>query len=157
LHLGARAEFTVPAFPRRPFAATLTALEIWPKREVRDRTQFVTYGGVLTAPNPGGVLRAGMSANVAVIVAEAKNVLVVPNAALAFVPPPKVEAQFALRKPTAPAPGERMGRVWVLQGTSPDPRDVTLGLSDGRVTQITGGALRAGEKIITSALIAAGT
>jgi HlyD family secretion protein len=157
LHQGARAEFTTPAFAGRTFAATLTALDIWPKRESRDGRQFVTYGAMLTAPNADGALRPGMSANVAVVVAEARNVLLVPNAALAFVPPPKVEAEFGAVKVASGPPGARHGRVWVLQGTSPEPRDVTLGLGNGRVTQITGGSLRAGEKIITSALIAAGT
>jgi HlyD family secretion protein len=157
LRPGARADFTAPAFPRRIFEARLTALEIWPKRESRDGKQLVTYGGILTASNPDGVLRPGMSANVAVIVGEAKNVLLAPNSALAFVPPRKVEAAFAPVKPANAPSGARLGRVWVLEGTSPEPRDVTLGLSDGRVTQITGGSLRAGEKIIVSALIAAGT
>jgi HlyD family secretion protein len=154
LHLGARAEFTAPAFPQQRFAATLTGIDAWPKRESRDGRQIVIYTGTLTGDNPNGVLRPGMSANVAVIVAEARNVLVVPNTALTFVPPLKIEAQFP---PPKASSGARIGRVWVLAGGSPEPRDVSLGLSDARVTQVVAGSLRAGENVITSALIAAGT
>jgi hypothetical protein len=39
-----------------------------------------------------------------------------------------------------------------LNGEDPEPRDVTLGLSDGRITQVAAGSLRAGEKIITSTI-----
>jgi HlyD family secretion protein len=152
LHVGDRATFTVPAFPGRSFAATLSVLDVWPRRESRDGRIAVTYGGELTAENPAKLLRPGMTATVAVVVAEAKNVLIVPNAALSFVPAPKIEAAFA---PPKAAAGTRPGRVWVLRSDSLEPRDVSLGLSDGRVTQIAGGPLRADETVVTGSLIAA--
>jgi HlyD family secretion protein len=150
LHPGERAEFTSPAFPRRTFAASLSALEVWPRNQVIDGKPAVTYSGTLTAANPDGALRPGMSADIAIVIAEARGVLVGPTAALGFAPPPKIESQFPAAKiPT----GSTHGRIWVLASGKPEPRDVTLGLSDGRITQVTGGALREGENVITGALV----
>jgi hypothetical protein len=75
---------------------------------------------------------------------------VVPNQALIFSPPPDIESKYPKLKPS-PA-GARVGRVWVLNGEDPEPRAITLGLSDGRITQVAAGSLRAGEKIITSTI-----
>ncbi|HXJ01310.1 MAG TPA: efflux RND transporter periplasmic adaptor subunit, partial [Micropepsaceae bacterium] len=153
LRVGERAEFTAPAFPRRIFAATLTGLDLWPKRNVTDGKTTVTYPATLTATNPGDMLRPGMSADVAIVTAEAKHVLVVPNSALSFTPLPKIESKFPLLK-TSPE-GPRVGRVWVMRSGDLSPRDVVLGLSDGRVTQIVSGPLREGENVVTSAIITA--
>jgi HlyD family secretion protein len=152
LRTGERAEFTTPAFPRRSFPAMLTALELWPKRQTVENKEVVTYPATLTAVNPGEALRPGMSAEVSIVTAEAKNVLVVPNTALAFTPLPKVESRFPPLRPSRTGP--RIGRVWVMQSDVIKPRDVALGLSDGRMTQVVSGPLRAGDIVITGALVA---
>ena len=143
---GEQARFTVPAFPRRVFPAVLTSLDLWPKKETKDSKQVTAYPATLAVGNPDGALRPGMSATVDLIAASARNVLVVPNQALTFSPPPDLETKYP--KP-APQAGTRAGRIWVLNGDNPEPRDVTLGLTDGRITQIAAG-LRASEKVITS-------
>jgi HlyD family secretion protein len=153
LRVGERAEFTAAAFPRQTFAATLTALDLWPKKQTRDDKEIITYSGTLTGSNPDGLLRPGMSASIAVVVAEAKNVLTVPNSALAFAPPPKIELRFPPPPPSPP--GAPIGRVWVLANGDPQPRDITLGLSDDRITQVVSGPLREGDAVITSALVPA--
>jgi HlyD family secretion protein len=126
-----------------------------------------------------------MSADVAVILAEAKDVLTVPNAALSFRPAAKIEAKYpapaaaqtAPRPRTAPgsanaasslgspssqagswspvmlSPIPRPGRVWVMDGNAPKPRDVMVALSDGNITQVVSGELRAGDAVITSAVV----
>jgi multidrug efflux pump subunit AcrA (membrane-fusion protein) len=45
--------------------------------------------------------------------------------------------------------GELAGRVWVLDGKTPVPRDLTLGHTDGRLTEVVSGLLRASERVIT--------
>lgn len=153
LHAGEPAEFIVPAFPQQTFTAKLVALDLWPKRQVKVDKEIIVYAGTLTGANPDGMLRPGMSANVAIIAAEAKNALVIPNSALGFAPPPKIEAQFPpLKLSAGPA---RLSRVWVLKNGNPEPRDVALGLSDERVTQVVSGPLREGEDIITSGVVPA--
>ena len=42
-----------------------------------------------------------------------------------------------------------MGRVWVLEGNRPVPRDLRIGRNDGRNTEVLSGDLKAGEPIIT--------
>ncbi len=41
--------------------------------------------------------------------------------------------------------------LYVLVNGKPEPREVTTGITDGRVTEITGGTLKAGENVIVSA------
>jgi HlyD family secretion protein len=43
-------------------------------------------------------------------------------------------------------------RVWVLQDGQPVAIDVKAGATNGRVTEITGGELKAGMQVITEAL-----
>jgi HlyD family secretion protein len=150
VHVGEPARFTVAAFPRREFPAILTALDLWPKKETKDGKDIISYPATISADNPDGVLRPGMTANATIIIAEARNALVVPNQALIFSPPPDIESKYPKPKPSAA--GARVGRVWVLNGEDPEPRAITLGLSDGRITQVAAGSLRAGEKIITSTI-----
>jgi HlyD family secretion protein len=153
LHVGERAEFTAAAFPKRAFAATLTALDLWPKKQSKDDKEIVTYTGTLTGRNPDDLLRPGMSATIAVVIAEAKNALTVPNTALSFSPPPRIESRFP--PPPQSPPPTHIGRVWVLVNGNPEPRDIELGLSDDRVTQVVSGPLREGEEVITSAFVPA--
>ena len=40
--------------------------------------------------------------------------------------------------------------VYVLQGGQPVPREVTVGISDGRVTEVIDGDLKEGENVIVS-------
>ncbi len=155
IHSGERAEFTTPAFPQRKFDAKLDGLDLWPSQEAADGKRNVTYSARFAAANPGELLRPGMNASVTVITAEAPNALTVPDTALSFTPPPKIEKRFASARSSTP--GHPMGRVWVLVMNQPEPRDIEIGLSDGRYTQVVAGSLRAGEKVITGALIAAGS
>ena len=151
VRVGQPVRFTVPAFPKRDFPAILTALDLWPKKEAKDGKDIVSYAATIASDNPDGALRPGMSTDATIIIAEARNALVVPNQALNFSPPPNIEAKYSKPKISAAA-GQRLGRVWILDGDSPEPRDITLGLTDGLVTQVAAGSLRAGEKVITSTI-----
>jgi HlyD family secretion protein len=151
VRVGEPAQFTVPALPSRVFPAILTALELWPKKETKDGKDVISYPATISAGNPDDALRPGMSANASIITAQARNVLVVPNQALTFSPSPSIAAKYPKPK-VSPVAGRPAGRVWVLNGDDPEPRDFTLGLTDGRITQVVAGPLRAGDKIITSTI-----
>jgi HlyD family secretion protein len=151
VRVGEPAQFTVPAFPRQVHPAILTALDLWPKKETKQDKEIISYSATLAGDNPDGALRPGMTANATIITAQARNVLVVLNQALTFTPPPEIESKYP--KPTAsPTPSRRVGRVWILNGDTPEPRDITLGLTDGRITEVAAGPLRPGEKVITSTI-----
>jgi HlyD family secretion protein len=75
--------FTVDAFPNRTFNGTVVQVRYAPT----NYQNVVTYDAVITVENKDMKLKPGMTANVSVIVAERKDALKVPNAALRFRPP----------------------------------------------------------------------
>jgi HlyD family secretion protein len=77
-----RATFTVDAFPGETFGGTVTQI----RKAAQIVQNVVTYTVVVAVGNPGGRLLPGMTANVKLIVAEKRDVLKVPNAALRFRP-----------------------------------------------------------------------
>lgn len=141
VHEGQSATFTVDAYPQRRFGAKLISLRNAPK----SANGVVTYQGVLTVDNGAMLLRPGLTANVNILVSEAKDALLVPNGALRFSPPSNVTA------PPMPqtAEGELSGRVWMLDAGQPVARDLKIGRSDGRNTEVLAGAIRDGERIVT--------
>ncbi len=139
VHVGEPARFTVDAYPGRTFQGAV--------REVRKAPQVaqnvVTYDVVVSAANPDQALLPGMTANVSVTVANRDDVVKVPNAALRFRPSSAPPAPAGARDA---ASGDQ---VWTAgPDGSPRPIAVTAGLTDGRFTEVTGGALRPGESVI---------
>ena len=188
LHAGDRALLAVAAFPQRTFSATLNGISASSNVIHKEGDSDVTvYSGTLSAANSGESLRPGMTAEVSVILAQAKDVLTVPKTALMFRPVANIEAKYPSPKGAQAAPppagaaapagsapslgppstqagswspvvlssAPRPGRVWVLEGDTLKPRDITVGLSDGQITQVVSGELRAGDTVITSAIVQA--
>ncbi len=141
VHEGQAATFTVDAYPQRRFGAKLISLRNAPK----SANGVVTYQGVLTVDNGAMLLRPGLTANVNILVSEAKDALLVPNGALRFSPPSNVTAPPLLQA----AEGELAGRVWSLNAGKPEPHDLKIGRSDGRNTEILSGDIKQGDSIIT--------
>jgi len=142
---GQKATFTVDAFPNRKFNAQLVTLF----NSSKTTNNVVTFPGSLLVDNRSLLLRPGLTATAEILVAEVKNALLVPNAALRFTPPPA-----ALRNQTPPAvakapDGKQSGRVWVMVGDRPEHRDVVLGRSDGLVTELLSGKLVVGDTVLT--------
>ncbi len=142
---GQNATFSVDAFPGRRFEAQV--------RQVRHASEppetpeaapsfVVTYDVVLDVDNSEGSLRPGMTANVRIVVAEEDDVLRVPTAALRFRPPGAKAGRVSLRPGTT-------GLVHRLDDESPQPVEVTVGLSDDTTTAVAGGDLAAGDEVVT--------
>jgi HlyD family secretion protein len=148
---GARATFTVEAYPGRVFKGRVTQV-----RQAPISVQnVITYDVVLAAENPDLKLKPGMTATAQIITAERKDVLRVPTQALHFTP----EARNGASTPTAagPSPGKSRRthaaarpQVWILQDSKPKAVPVTIGLEDDANTEITGGDLKVGDRVITS-------
>lgn len=121
IHVGQAARFEVQTFPGREFAAKVERIGLDAKRD----GAVVTYTVMLTADNPEGLLRPGMTAAVRIEIAEAKDVLAVREAALRFSP-----------EGADPAPAR--SRVWKhLGGAELEAVSVSAGLSDGAYTEVT--------------------
>lgn len=139
---GQDATFTVDAYPQREFTARLTSVRNAPKTT----NGVVTYQGILTVDNKSMLLRPGMTANANITVAKTGDSLLVPNGALRFTPPGKDNNSAS---DGSGKTGQNAGRVWVLENGKPVARDLKIGRSDGRNTEIISGDLKPGERVIT--------
>jgi macrolide-specific efflux system membrane fusion protein len=101
-------------------------------------TQAVYYNAIFEVPNPTGELRIAMTAQVYVVLNEAKQVLTIPTAALG----------------DQAADGSYTVRVVDAQG-QPQPRRITVGINNNVNAQVMGG-LVAGEKVVVGEAAAAG-
>jgi HlyD family secretion protein len=157
--VGQEASFTVSAYPTRAFPARITRVGFG--STITDNV--VTYLTYLDVDNTDLSLRPGMTATATIIATQRKDVLLVPNAALRFAPsvatatakkgiasgmligPPR-----AVRRSAAEGASTAAARkVWVLRDGAAVEVAVTPGISDGHMTEITGGALQAGMAVIT--------
>jgi len=160
--IGARASFTVEAYPGKVFRGKVVQV-----RQAPISVQnVITYDVVIAADNPDLQLKPGMTANARIIVAERRDVLRVPVQALHF--NPAATANGASQGVGAQGQGAQgqggrgQGRrarsaaaqaqqVWVLADGKPRRVPVTVGLDDDSNAEITGGALKAGDQVIVSA------
>jgi HlyD family secretion protein len=152
---GQPATFTVDAHPGQTFRGQVTQIRQAPI----NLQNVITYSVVVNAPNPDLKLFPGMTANVRIMVDEARNVLHISNATLRYRPS---DSLLSTTGPVqAAAPNNRKGGraaaqkdeqvIWVL-GEDGQPRPVTvkLGISDGRVTAVESAELREGDRVITA-------
>lgn len=143
LRAGSTAYFTVDAYPSRRFAARLISIHNAPKTV----QGVVTYQGVLLVENREGLLKPGMTATAEIAATDVRNVSIVANAALRFVPPDAIK--LAAPTPPAPLPGVTWGRVWTKDGATLKAHDIRLGATDGRSTVILSGDLKPGDAAVT--------
>lgn len=100
--VGQHVTFTVDAYPNDVFNGTVTQIRLQPITT----QNVVEYTVIIDVPNPGMKLLPGMTANLTIEVAQAKDVLKVPTTALRFMPPPQYLAQ--LRKSIPDSVRQRM-------------------------------------------------
>ncbi len=168
VRVGQTAHFTVDSYPDRTFTAKVSQIRL----NATVNQNVVTYPVMIEVPNPEELLRPSMTANVTIDVGTVKNVLRVPNAALRFKPPVQPGGAAEARREAggggpggAGAPGgqrpglgeglQRAARtagpvVYLLGpngGLKPVP--VRLGITDGQVTEVTGGDLQEGQEVVT--------
>ncbi|MDP2693873.1 MAG: efflux RND transporter periplasmic adaptor subunit [Gallionella sp.] len=151
IRAGQTARFTVDAFAGRNFQGVVKLVRLNPTTV----QNVVTYDVVINVDNPEQILLPGMTAYVSIAVAERKDVLLVPNAALRFKPVIAGKQKPAGNQPAAAGggaakPGQDAfsARVYVLEQGELAPVSVSLGITDNRNTEITGGDLKAGDQII---------
>jgi HlyD family secretion protein len=138
---GQQATFTVDAYPAREFNAVIAQVRNAP----REVSGVVTYEALLLVDNPDQALKPGMTAAADITVETIRNATLVPNGALRFTPPD----QDDLARPGAEN-GVQHGRVWVESDEGePQPLEIAIGDTDGRLTVVLDDVLHAGEKVIT--------
>jgi HlyD family secretion protein len=145
IRVGQRATFSVGAFPQNRFDASLISLRNAPKTV----NNVVTYMGILSVDNRDKILRPGMTATTDVIIAHVANALLVPNSALRFTPQQSA-LKAAIPPPPPPVNGRLQGRIWLLKDGMPVPRDLVLGMTDGKYTAVLSGDVSPGADAITN-------
>lgn len=175
---GQKANFTVDAFPGRTFPATIERVDVGSNLSAQSSTststasatgttgQVVSYGATLTVANPDLQLRPGMTATAEIVTLEKKNVLLVPNAALRFTPSTDAQQKAGgIAGALAPPRGRRgqggaeksatLGRgatqTVYVKSEDGQPRAVRVvtGDTNGQVTEVIGGDLKADMEVIT--------
>lgn len=172
--LGQEATFTVSAYPTRKFPAHITRVGFG--STITDNV--VTYLTYLDVDNTDLSLRPGMTATATIKAKQVNDVLLVPNTALRFTPStadsdksasaskkglatslmPSMPRNNNQRKSAADRANVALAKqVWVLpkEGGAAIAVAVKPGISDGHMTQIIGGDLKAGMKVITDQKVVA--
>lgn len=154
---GQPASFTVDAYPERQFEARVEQLRYG--AQVVDGV--VTYEAVLRVDNREQLLRPGMTATADITVAQVRDAVLIPNAALRFTPPQtdedgvNVVGQLLPRPPrsmqrprTAESTDKSQQQVWVLHDGQPQAVPIKVGATDGVVTQVLSGAIEPGMELL---------
>jgi len=133
---GQRASFTVDAHPGRKFRGRVTQIRM----NATMTQNVVTYTVVVTADNSDGKLLPYLTANVQFEVDRRTDVVLAPNAALRWKPPPARIDSGERKTPVSPGEAtgdEECGRLWVVTERGlVRPIEVRLGASDNTVTEV---------------------
>jgi len=150
IHTGQAANFKVDAFPGETFSGRISQVRL----NATTVQNVVTYTTVVDFDNPQMKLFPGMTAYVSVPVAQASNVLKVPNGALRFKPQTTGQqsrgqnGNGAARQMKDPS----LGTVWKMAADkSLQPVQVKLGITDRTFTEVTkvlNGSLNPGDQLI---------
>ena len=157
VHAGQKASFTVDAYGDKTFPAEINQVRLAPQTTAG----VVSYETVLSVDNKTLALRPGMTATAHIVVQEIHDALLLPNAALRFVPPvTQAKEQRSFMDKLFPRWGRRdqrpqanqnskQKRVWILSNQQPAPVTIETGASDGRLTQLIKGDLTEGTELLT--------
>lgn len=132
---GQTVRFTVDSYADEYFYGKVVQV----RNEALTTSNVVTYMVVIEIDNSELKLKPGMTANVEIITADEKNVLLAPNQALRFYMDDSANAKRYSDR-----------GVWVMQKGKPQRISVKIGISDDNYTQITSDELQAGDKVIVS-------
>jgi len=139
--------FTVDAYPGELFHGKVSQIRL----NATMTQNIVTYTVVITTDNKDGKLLPYLTANVQFEVAERKNVLLTPNAALRWKPQPtQIDPTIGSSSSAAKhSQGQEQEVVWVEGGGGlVRPVEVQVGLTDGVMTEISGQEIQEGMLVI---------
>jgi HlyD family secretion protein len=157
IKVGQKSKFSVDAFPNRNFEGVVKQIRLNPT----NTANVVAYDVVVSVDNPEQILLPGMTAYVNITFAKHDNVMLVPNAALRF--KPKDDAGANLASAAKNGSGKKWqktdgnkndnsnlgrGKLYVLKNGLPEVHRVSVGITDGKFTEIMSSELKVGDKVI---------
>jgi HlyD family secretion protein len=137
---GQKVRFSVFAYPGRRFEGRVAQVRLQPTIDAG----VVKYNSIIQVDNPDLALKPGMTATVAIQVAQRNSVLQVPASALRFVPDWPQERLDELSDQLEI--NERM--LWVLEDGELQPVEVTTGIQGGRYVEVQSEKLREGMTVL---------
>lgn len=169
---GAPVTFTCDTFPGREFSGTVGKVRL----NATMTQNVVMYTVEVNTENPDNILLPYLTANVRFVARSESNALLVPNAALRWMPsslaqvvpdarswkPADSEAnspasesskQNKATSPSHPIGEGRTGTVWLKEGEFVRPVDVKAGTSDGENTAIISDRLHDGQEVVTGEIV----
>ena len=155
--------FTVDAFPGQVFKGQVNKTRL----NASMTQNVVTYTVEVTTDNSDGKLLPYLTANAQFETDRLDNVLLVPNAALRWMPRPELIAPDLRERAVASSSSTQQekesparkspNKLWVEGRGFVRPVNVAVGLSDGTLTQVEGDGLREGMAVVVGdAMLAAG-
>ena len=156
---GQNATFTVSSYPGRRYPGQVRRVAYGSTKT----DNVVTYTTTLGVDNSDLTLRPGMTATASIVAVERQGVWRVPNTALRYRPTQvgalqdkasitgQLLPRFRSAKPKTAGLDRRGGarQIWVLDQGEPRAIAVTTGISDGRMTEVSGEGLSEGLLVIT--------
>ena len=143
---GQRVSFTVDAFPDDRFEGQVTQV----RQQATTSSNVVTYQVVISAPNKDLKLMPGLTANVTIFTLEKTGGLAVPSKALRFAP-----NQALLKEGQQIADIDAPQKVWTMEGNVFKAHAVTIGTSNGMLTEIISG-IGEGTDVLTDLSVSGG-
>ena len=135
---GQRVTFTVDAFPADQFEGSVTQV----RQQATTESNVVTYEVVISARNNDLKLKPGLTANVTIYILEKNDVLAVPSKALRFMP-----NEAILKEGQVIEDVEAPRKLWTLEGNKFKAHKVETDITNGMMTEITGG-ISAGTEVL---------
>jgi HlyD family secretion protein len=164
IHEGQDVRFTIGTLPQQEFRGKVSKIRL----NASMAQNVVTYTVVVSVDNSSGRLIPYLTARVNFDVEKRENVLLVPSAALRWHPRPqdvvpedrstvalaigqKAHKSSQNKRAQSARDDEAAGVLWVQRGEFVKPVQVTVGLSDGSTTEVSGGGLAEGTEIVVGA------
>ncbi len=160
IHAGMKVRFSVDAYPAETFEGRVKQIRL----NAQMQQNVVLYTVVVETANPDGRLLPYLTANLEFEVEQFRNVLLVPNSALRWIPQPQQIAPSSdkakksgdaggkkaeVAKKPGDAKGPEHGRLWVTEGDFVRSIDVVIGANDGVNTIVSGPEVHEGLVIVT--------
>ncbi|HQJ09544.1 MAG TPA: efflux RND transporter periplasmic adaptor subunit [Deltaproteobacteria bacterium] len=167
IHPGQKVTFTVDAYPDERFEGRVGKIRL----NASMTQNVVTYTVEVVTDNSSGRLLPYLTANLRFETKRSDNALIVPNQALKWSPPGRTGRAGSAdrsriaetgrgerdRRPAgsgASHQGAGTGTLWTLEGNTLKPVRVSLGISDGSETAVSGPDIREGMVVVTGTMTA---
>ncbi len=162
---GQKATFRVDAYPNRTFEAEITQIRYGSSTT----SGVVTYTTVLKVNNSDFSLRPGMTATADITVKKVGNAILIPSAALRFTPPVQEDSKSSTGLvgsllPHPPRFGQQQRdnaannktkQVWILKNGQLSAVSITVGATNGGLTEVVTGELQPGMAVVVDYVVGA--